>query len=99
PVFTGPLVSAAAYTPESAALAIEQNHADAIAFGRLFIANPDLVERIKGNHSLNRQIGLNLPITRMIDFLLIRLLRLFIQTQFVDQLGRHIAGVFALGVT
>lgn len=54
PVFTGPLVSAAAYTPESAALAIEQNHADAIAFGRLFIANPDLVERIKGNHSLNR---------------------------------------------
>ncbi len=51
--FDGPLLSAAAYTPESAALAIEQKHADAIVFGRLFIANPDLVERIKGNNSLN----------------------------------------------
>jgi len=53
PLFDGPLLSAAAYTPESAALAIEQEHADAIAFGRLFIANPDLVERIRGNHALN----------------------------------------------
>jgi len=53
PVFSGPLLSAAAYTPASAALAIEQKHADAIAFGRLFIANPDLVERIKGNYPLN----------------------------------------------
>jgi N-ethylmaleimide reductase len=52
-VFNGPLISAAAYTPDSAALAIDQKHADAIAFGRLFIANPDLVERIKGNHPLN----------------------------------------------
>jgi N-ethylmaleimide reductase len=53
PVFDGPLLSAAAYTAESAALAIEQGHADAIAFGRLFIANPDLVERIRGSHPLN----------------------------------------------
>jgi N-ethylmaleimide reductase len=53
PLFRGPLLSAAAYTPASAALAIERNHADAIAFGRLYIANPDLVERIKGNHPLN----------------------------------------------
>jgi N-ethylmaleimide reductase len=52
-VFNGPLLSAAAYTPDTAALAVEQNHADAIAFGRLFIANPDLVERIRGNHPLN----------------------------------------------
>jgi N-ethylmaleimide reductase len=52
-VFNGPLLSAAAYTPESAALAIEKNHADAIAFGRLFIANPDLVERIKESQPLN----------------------------------------------
>lgn len=52
-MFSGPLLSAAAYTPESAAAAIEQKHADAIAFGRLFIANPDLVERIKGNYPLN----------------------------------------------
>jgi N-ethylmaleimide reductase len=52
-LFSGPLLSAAAYSPESAALAIEQKHADAIAFGRLFIANPDLVERIKGDCPLN----------------------------------------------
>ena len=52
-VFDGPLLSAAAYTPESAALAIEINHADAIAFGRLFIANPDLVRRIKEGQPLN----------------------------------------------
>jgi N-ethylmaleimide reductase len=52
-VFNGPLLSAAAYTPDSAVLAIEQKHADAIVFGRLFIANPDLVERIKGNQPLN----------------------------------------------
>jgi N-ethylmaleimide reductase len=52
-LFSGPLLSAAAYNPDSAALAVEQKHADAIAFGRLFIANPDLVERIKGNYPLN----------------------------------------------
>jgi N-ethylmaleimide reductase len=53
PMFEGPLLSAAAYTPESAAEAIDKKHADAIAFGRLFIANPDLVERIGGNMPLN----------------------------------------------
>jgi N-ethylmaleimide reductase len=51
--FHGPFISAAAYTPESAVLAIENNHADAIAFGRLFIANPDLVRRIKEGKPLN----------------------------------------------
>ena len=52
-VFHGPLLSAAAYSPESAALTIEKNHADAIAFGRLFIANPDLVSRIRERKPLN----------------------------------------------
>jgi N-ethylmaleimide reductase len=52
PAFKGPLLSAAAYTPESAAAAIREKHADAIAFGRLFIANPDLVARIKSAHPL-----------------------------------------------
>jgi N-ethylmaleimide reductase len=51
--FNGPLLSAAAYTPESAAVAVEQKHADAIVFGRLFIANPDLVERIQRNSPLS----------------------------------------------
>jgi N-ethylmaleimide reductase len=53
PAFEGPLLSAAAYTPQSAAEAIDKKHADAIVFGRLFIANPDLVERIKENKPLN----------------------------------------------
>lgn len=52
-VFHGPLLSAAAYSPESAALAIENKHADAIAFGRLFISNPDLVRRIQMGLPLN----------------------------------------------
>ena len=50
--FKGPLLSAGAYTPASAIVAIEQKHADAIVFGRLFIANPDLVERIGANYPL-----------------------------------------------
>jgi N-ethylmaleimide reductase len=53
PAFDGPLLSAAAYTPESAVETIDQKHADAIVFGRLFIANPDLVERIQENRPLN----------------------------------------------
>jgi len=53
PAFDGPFLSAAAYTPATAAQAIENNHADAIAFGRLFIANPDLVTRIKEDGPLN----------------------------------------------
>jgi N-ethylmaleimide reductase len=51
--FAGPLISAAAYTPESAARTVKDRHADAIAFGRLYIANPDLVERIQGALPLN----------------------------------------------
>jgi N-ethylmaleimide reductase len=53
PYFDGPLITAAAYTPDTASKAIEKNHADGVAFGRLFIANPDLVERIKCGLPLN----------------------------------------------
>jgi N-ethylmaleimide reductase len=53
PAFDGPFISAAAYTPTSAAQAVENKHADAIAFGRLFIANPDLVRRIREDLPLN----------------------------------------------
>jgi N-ethylmaleimide reductase len=54
PCFAGALLTAAAYTPETAALTIAKGHADAVAFGRLFIANPDLVERIRIGETLNR---------------------------------------------
>jgi len=52
-MFSGPMVSAGAYTPESGALAVDSGQADAIAFGRLFIANPDLVTRVQQGESLN----------------------------------------------
>jgi N-ethylmaleimide reductase len=45
--FNGQIISAGGYLPETAASAVGQDHADAIAFGRLFISNPDLVERIR----------------------------------------------------
>jgi N-ethylmaleimide reductase len=51
--FTGAFISAGAYTPESAAVAIQNGIADAIAFGRLFIANPDLVDRVRTGSQLN----------------------------------------------
>jgi N-ethylmaleimide reductase len=54
PAFSGPLISAGAYTPESGALAVDNGQVDAIAFGRLFIANPDLVARVGQGAPLNR---------------------------------------------
>ncbi|MDQ2832406.1 MAG: alkene reductase [Acidobacteriota bacterium] len=53
PHFHGPLISAAAYTPLTADITVEQSKADAIAFGRLFISNPDLVARIRQGLPLN----------------------------------------------
>jgi len=52
PAFAGPLVTAAAYTPESAAEALRSGNADAVAFGRAFVANPDLPERIRAAAAL-----------------------------------------------
>jgi 2,4-dienoyl-CoA reductase-like NADH-dependent reductase (Old Yellow Enzyme family) len=40
-----PLVGNCGYTFETATAAVEAGHADAIAFGRPYISNPDLVER------------------------------------------------------
>lgn len=45
-VYSGVFVSAGGYSPESAKAAITSNQVDAVAFGRHFISNPDLVERI-----------------------------------------------------
>ncbi|MDB5593588.1 MAG: alkene reductase [Hyphomicrobiales bacterium] len=52
--FGGPLISAGGYTAETGAAAVESGKADAIAYGRLFIANPDLVERFQRTAELNR---------------------------------------------
>jgi N-ethylmaleimide reductase len=52
PAFAGRLITAAAYTPQSAAEALRMGHADAVAFGRSFVANPDLPERIRDGSAL-----------------------------------------------
>src|ERR1700761_6384549 len=47
PVWKGVLISAGGFTGESAEAAIDAGHADAIAFGRIFISNPDLPRRLR----------------------------------------------------
>lgn len=44
--FDGPFIANGNFTPEMAAQWVAEGHADAVAFGRLFIANPDLPARI-----------------------------------------------------
>ena len=51
-VFQGTLMGNCGYTPEAAATAIAEGHADLIAFGRPFISNPDLVERLRHGYPL-----------------------------------------------
>jgi N-ethylmaleimide reductase len=47
PLWRGVLISAGGFTGETAEAAIAQAHADAIAFGRIFISNPDLPRRLQ----------------------------------------------------
>lgn len=51
--FTGPLIGNMGHTPDSAASAITGGSLDAVAFGRSFISNPDLVHRIKADATLS----------------------------------------------
>lgn len=44
--FDGPFIVNGGFTPEEAAQWIEDGRADAVAFGKLYIANPDLTKRI-----------------------------------------------------
>lgn len=53
PLFKGILITAGGYTRDSAEQVIASGLADAVAFGRLFIANPDLPERFARNAPLN----------------------------------------------
>jgi N-ethylmaleimide reductase len=51
--FKGVLISAGGYTAAAADETVADGYADAVAFGRLFIANPDLPERFRVNAPLN----------------------------------------------
>jgi N-ethylmaleimide reductase len=53
-LFNGPVLSAGGYTAETASEAILAGNADAIGFGRAFIANPDLVNRLMSGATLNK---------------------------------------------
>jgi N-ethylmaleimide reductase len=52
PLWNGVLISAGGFTGETAEAAITQGHADAIAFGRIFISNPDLPRRLQHGYPL-----------------------------------------------
>jgi N-ethylmaleimide reductase len=51
--FDGPFILAGGFDHASAEKALSDGLADAIAFGRPFLANPDLVERMRGNAAMN----------------------------------------------
>lgn len=51
--FSGPLIMAGEYTAESAEPALRNREADLVAFGRPYIANPDLVDRLRTGAELN----------------------------------------------
>jgi N-ethylmaleimide reductase len=51
--FDGPWIVNNGYTRDMAIEAVERGHADLVAFGRPFVANPDLVERLRVDAPLN----------------------------------------------
>ena len=51
--FSGPYILAGGFDRDSAERALSEKHADAIAFGRPFLANPDLVARMRTGAELN----------------------------------------------
>lgn len=53
--FSGPIIGAGAYTPEKAEDLISKGLIDAVAFGRDYIANPDLAARLERKAPLNPQ--------------------------------------------
>jgi N-ethylmaleimide reductase len=51
--YSGTIIANCGYDLEKAKVAVESGDADLVAFGRLFISNPDLVERFQNNWPLN----------------------------------------------
>lgn len=53
PFFKGVMIANGGLTPETALKGINAGTYDAVSFGKLFISNPDLVERVTQNRELN----------------------------------------------
>lgn len=54
PIFHGTIITAGGYTRDTGEQVIQDNTADFVAYGRLFLANPDLPERFALNAELNK---------------------------------------------
>ena len=52
-IFNGKIIAAAGFEPDTAEATVEAGIADLVAFGRHFVANPDLVRRIRERLPLN----------------------------------------------
>ncbi|MBR0712644.1 alkene reductase [Bradyrhizobium liaoningense] len=52
PLYSGVLMTAGGFTGETANAAIADGHADLIAFGRIFISNPDLPRRLEQGYPI-----------------------------------------------
>ena len=52
PLYSGVLMTAGGFTGETANAAIAEGHADIIAFGRIFISNPDLPRRLEHDYPI-----------------------------------------------
>lgn len=52
-LFGGPVIANEDHDQQSAQTLLDSGEADAVAFGRAFIANPDLVRRLRDNEALN----------------------------------------------
>ena len=52
--YSGTLIGSDSYTADEAETCIANNEVDAVSFGRLYIANPDLVARFEANGPFNQ---------------------------------------------
>jgi N-ethylmaleimide reductase len=52
PLWKGVLIAAGGFSGDAAEAAVAQGHADAVAFGRIFISNPDLPRRLQHGYPL-----------------------------------------------
>ncbi|MCC5639415.1 alkene reductase [Nostoc sp. CHAB 5844] len=53
-IFQGEIITAGGYNCETGEAILQENHADFVAYGRLFLANPDLPKRFALKANLNR---------------------------------------------